>query len=99
LFEKVIGERMQFTTISNNFIYPYQLSGLKQRATSDAEVTLTHFIQMEWVKNCTTSMLAFNIAQFFLSLNHHLLSSILIKASFEPKVLTFFQNHLVGRKT
>ena len=99
LFEKVIDERMQFTTISNNFIHPCQLGSLKQRATSDTGVILTHFIQMGWVKNCTTSMLAFDIAQFFLSLNHHLFSSILIKASFEPKISTFFQNYLVGRKT
>ena len=44
-------------------------------------------------------MLAFDIAQFFPLLNYHLLSSILIKASFEPKVSTFFRNYLVDRKT
>ena len=61
LFEKVIGERMQFTTISNNFIHPCQLGSLKQRVTSDAEVMLAHFIQIEWIKNHTTSILSFNI--------------------------------------
>ena len=99
LIEKVIGERMQFMVISNNFIYSCQLDGLKQRSTSDAEVVLIHFIQIEWVKNCTTNTLAFDIAQFFPLLNHHLLSSILVKAGFKPKVLTFFCNYLVGRKT
>jgi len=44
LFKKVIGERMQFLTISNNFIHLCQLGGLKQRAISDAGVMLTHFI-------------------------------------------------------
>jgi len=29
LFEKVIGKRMQFIMISNNFIHPYQLDSLK----------------------------------------------------------------------
>ena len=99
LFEKVIGERMQFLMISNNFIHIYQLGGLKQKATSDAEVVLTHFIHMGWIKNCTTSMLAFNIIQFFPSLNYYLLSLILNKASFDTKVSTFFQNYLIGRKT
>jgi len=47
LFEKVIGERMQFTTISNKFIHPCQLDSLKQRVTSDAGVMLAHFIQIE----------------------------------------------------
>jgi len=44
-------------------------------------------------------MLAFNITQFFLSLNHQLLSHILNKAELNQKVLTFFKNYLVGRKT
>ena len=47
-----------------------QLESPKQRSTIDAEVALTHFIYMGWVKNLSTSMLAFDIAQFFPSLNH-----------------------------
>jgi len=46
-----------------------------------------------------TSTLAFNIAQFFPSLNYCLLSLILRKAGFDPKVKCFFSNYLVGRKT
>jgi len=44
-------------------------------------------------------MLAFNIVQFFPSLNHQLLSLILNKAKFDQKVSTFFSNYLVNRKT
>jgi len=44
-------------------------------------------------------MLAFDIAQFFPSFNHHLLPLILDKVGFDPKVSIFFRNHLVGRKT
>ena len=44
LFEKVISKRMQFTMILNNFIHSCQLGGLKQRATSDVGIMLTHFI-------------------------------------------------------
>jgi len=46
-----------------------------------------------------TSTLAFNIVQFFSSLNYHLLSCILSKASFTSKIEQFFSNYLVGRKT
>ena len=45
------------------------------------------------------SMLAFNIAQFFPSLNYWLLPLILAKAGFDPKVSNFFNNYLVSRKT
>ena len=46
-----------------------------------------------------TSTLAFDITQFFPSLNHHLLSLILDKAGFSPQVARFFSNYLVNRKT
>ena len=41
----------------------------------------------------------FDIAQFFPSLNHRLLSLILDKAGFGPWVVNFFSNYLVNRKT
>ena len=99
LFKKMIGEQLQFHTISNNFIYPSQLEGLKQRSTMDAEVALTHIVQSGWVKNLSTSTMVLNIAQFFPSLNHQLLPLILDKTDLNYKISTFFKNYLVGRKT
>jgi len=81
LIKKVIGDRLQFYVISNNFIHQSQLGGLKFKSTMDASIALTHFIHMGWVKNLSTSTLAFNIAQFFPLLNHHLLSLILRNTS------------------
>ena len=46
-----------------------------------------------------TSTLAFDITQFFSSLNHCLLSLILDKAGFRSKVINFFSNYLINRKT
>jgi len=85
--------------ISNNFIHSYQLRGLKQRSTTDAEVALTYIIQSGWVKNLTMSTLAFDITQFFPSLNYQLLPLIMDKIGLDYKILTFFKNYLVGRKT
>jgi len=39
------------------------------------------------------------MSQFFLSLNHNLLTCILDKAGFDPKVTSFFANYLVSRRT
>ena len=47
LFEKMIMKRMQFLTISNDFIYLCQLDSLKHRSTMDAGITLTHLIQSD----------------------------------------------------
>jgi len=70
LIKKVIGERIQFHIVTNDFIHPSQLGRLKFKSTIDAGVTLTHIIRSGWTKNTSTSMLAFNISQFFPSLNH-----------------------------
>jgi len=99
LIEKVIGERLQFQAIVNNFIHQSQLGGLKFKTTSDASIVLTHFIRIGWIKHLLTSTLAFDITQFFPSLNHHFISLILDKAGFGPLVINFFSNYLVNRKT
>ena len=62
LIEKVISEQLKFHSISNNFIHLSQLGGLKQCLLSDARVALIHFICTGWIKNNTTSTLAFVIA-------------------------------------
>jgi len=99
LIEKVIGDRLQFHVISNNFIYQSQLEGLKFKSTTDTGIALTHFIHMEWIKNMVTSSLAFDIMQFFLLLNYHLLALILGKVGFNSRVVNFFSNYLINRRT
>ena len=98
LIEKVIAKRIQFTVVENNFIHLCQLGGLKFKSTMDAEVTLMHIVRSRWVKGKSTSTLAFDISQFFPSLNHNLLTSILSKVGLESKVSNFFANYLVQRK-
>ena len=99
LIEKVIGDRLQFHVLSNNFIHQSQLRGLKFKSTMNASIALTYFIYIGWIKNLSTSTLIFNIAQFFLSLNHCLLTLILGKTGFDPCVVNFFLNYLINRKT
>ena len=92
-------ERIQFMVASNDFIHLSQLGGLKFKSTTDAGIILTHIVCSGWVKGKTTSTLAFNISQFFPSLNHQLLTLILEKVGLESKVSSFFTNYLVKRKT
>ena len=58
---------------------------------------LTHIVWSGWVKGKATSTLAFDISQFFPSLNHHFLVLILEKAGFDPTVVSFFSNYLTQR--
>ena len=99
LVEKVIAERLQFLVTSNNFVHPSQLRGLKFKSTSNAGIALTHIIRSGWSKGRSTSTLAFDISQFFPSLNHRLLILILEKAGLDLKVMSFFANYLIQRST
>jgi len=99
LIEKVIGERLQFNMASNNFIHPSQLGSLKFKSTINADIALTYIIRSGWIKNMSTSTLIFDIAQFFPSLNHQLLTLIMKKVGFNNHVVLFFTNYLVDIKT
>ena len=101
LFKKMIRKRLQlqFLTISNNFIYSCQLDSLKHKSIINAGVALTYFIWLGWVKNLFTNILVFDIVQFFPLLNHQLLLLIIDKVGLDQKVLAFFKNYLVRRKT
>ena len=99
LIEKVIAERLQFIIASNNFVHLSQLGGLKFKSTADASAVLTHIVRSGWTKGRTTSTLAFDIAQFFPSLNHCFLILVLEKAGLNPKVSNFFANYLIQRST
>jgi len=85
--------------VRNDFIHPSQLGGLKFKSTTDAGVALTHIVQSGWSKGKSSSSLVFDISQFFPSLNHNLLTHILDKAGFDPKVTSFFTNYLVSKRT
>ena len=87
------------TIASNDFIHPSQLGGLKFKSTTDAGVILTYIIRLGWSKNLLTSTLAFDISQFFPSLNHHLLTKIIQKAGLNIHVIDFFNNYLINKKT
>ena len=99
LIKKVIGERLQFIMVANNFIHSSQLGGLKFQSTTDAGVALIYIIQIGQIKNLTTSILTFDIVQFFPLLNYCLLTLIMKKARFNNHIISFFSNYLVNRKT
>ena len=82
----------------NDFIHLSQLGGLKFKFTTNAGIVLTHIVQSGWAKEKLTSSLAFDISQFFPSLNYCLLTLILKKVGLDPNVTFFFANYLVRRR-
>jgi len=99
LVEKVISNRLQFHMTANGFLNPNQLEDIRQRSTTDAGVYLTHLIHAEWPRQCHTSIIAFDIAQFFPSLNHKFLSTCLKKAGLNTDVVGFFNSYHSNQST
>ena len=99
LVEKMISNRLQFDMVAFDLVHPNQMGGVRQRSTEDAGLFLTHLVRAGWAKGLQTSVIAFDIAQFFPSLNHDVLMAILNKQGFPPCVGSFFASYLVGRST
>ena len=99
LIKKLIGKRLQFQLIFNDFIHSNQFGDLKQWLTTDADIFLMCLISSRWIKKLQTSTLAFDIAQLFPSLNHQLLPKFLNKAGFNPRISGFFSDYLISKKT
>jgi len=51
---------------------------------------LTHLVQASWAKSLKTSIIAFDIAQFFSSLNYSIFTSILSHFGFANCTVDFF---------
>ncbi|CAA7271389.1 unnamed protein product [Cyclocybe aegerita] len=99
LIEKMIANRIQFDTVKHDIFHPNQLGGICQRSTEDAGLILTHLMRAGWVKGLQTSALAFDIAQFFPSINHEMFMAVLRKQGFSPVLVEFFASYLVGCST
>ncbi|CAA7264637.1 unnamed protein product [Cyclocybe aegerita] len=99
LIEKMIANRIQFDAVKHDIFHPNQLGGIRQRSTEDAGLILTHLVRAGWVKGLQTSTLAFDIAQFFPSINYEVFMAVLRKQGFSPILVEFFASYLVGRST
>ena len=70
-----------------------------QQSTEDAGVFLTHLVQASWAKRLKTSTVAFDIVQFFPSLNYSMLTLILRHFGFSDCIIDFFSNYSIGKLT
>jgi hypothetical protein len=99
LVEKMLARRLQFDGVAHNAFEPNQFGGVAQRSTKDAGIYLTHLVQAGWAKGLQTSVVAFNIAQFFPSLNHEVLFDVFSRMGFPAVLGPFLRLYLVGRRT
>lgn len=99
LLEKVIARRMQFDTQKFNIVHPCQFGGTIQHGTQDAGVQLVHNIQQAWKRGVDSTALLIDVAQFFPSIHHDMMASVLKRNRFHRSLCAYFDDYLQGRKT
>lgn len=99
LLEKMLSTRLQFEAAQHGVLHPNQFSSIRQNSTEDAGCFLTHIVHAGWWMDLKTSVVAFDLAQFFPSVNHEVLLHILERQGFAPEVVAFFWSYLVDRHT
>jgi Reverse transcriptase (RNA-dependent DNA polymerase) len=99
LFKKLLACRLKFDGVAHGTFHPMQFGGIAQRSTEDAGFYLTHLVQAGWAEGLQTSVVTFDIAQFFPSINHEILLWIIDRSGFPTCVERYFWSYLVGRCT
>jgi hypothetical protein len=99
LVETMISNRFQHDMIKYDIVDLNQMGGVRQRSTEDADLFLTHLVRSGWAQSLQTSVIAFDVARFFPSINHQFLLEVLRKQGFNCKVTAFFGLYLVDRST
>ena len=99
LFEKMIANHLQFEAAKEGILHPCQFGGVRQNSTEDTGIYLTHLVCAGWAKGLKTSVVAFDLAQYFPSLQHGVIITLLKCMGFATQVCDFFVDYLVGRST
>jgi len=99
LFKKAIANRLQWEAACFKLLHPCQFGGVQQNSTKDAGSYLTHLMRAGWTKGYKISVVVFDLAQYFPSLNHSVITLLLDCMGFTDVVVNFFVNYLVGHFT
>lgn len=70
----------------------------KKREIVMAGICLFHLVHAGWAKRLKTSVVAFDLAQYFLSLNHDIITYLLTRMGFPAPMMELFKFYLVGWK-
>ena len=97
--EKIINERMQYDAHKHRVLHPCQFGSTWQRSTVDAVAYATNHIKQGWRKKKVTTMIGFDVAQFFPSINHELLISICERRGFSPIFIKWLRAYFLPRSS
>ena len=99
LFTKILTKQLQFDDIAHDLFHPGQFGGISKHATMDVSIILMDIITSNRDQGLHTTVLALDITQFFQSMDHHVIATLLCKLGFNSKISSFISNFLHDRST
>ena len=99
LLTKILANRLQHDAAEFGLLHRDQFGGVQKHATIDAGLALTDFISEHRERGWHTSVCAIDVAQFFPSLSHAVMTRILECLGFSQTLVTLIKSYCMGRVT
>ena len=99
LFTKCLTRRLQDEGRRHQIFHPLQFGGMQHHSTLDAAMTIMHEISEARSRGLTVTCVAFDVAQFFPSIDHDALLTILEYQGFAKEVIQIIKTYLRNRTT
>ncbi len=99
LFTKCLTRRLQDEGRRHQIFHPLQFGGMQHHSTLDAAMSMLHEISEARCRGLTVTCVAFDVAQFFPSIDHEALLTILAFQGFAKEVVQIFKSYLHNRTT
>ncbi|KAF8675303.1 hypothetical protein AX14_005146, partial [Amanita brunnescens Koide BX004] len=99
LLTKVLANRLQHDAAEFGLLHRDQFGGIQKHSTIDAGLVLADFISEHRERGWHTSVCAVDVAQFFPSLSHDVMTRILERLGFSQTLTTLIKSYFTGRVT
>ncbi|KAF8644267.1 hypothetical protein AX14_009444 [Amanita brunnescens Koide BX004] len=99
LLTKILANRLQHDAAEFGLLHRDQFGGIQKHSTIDAGLVLTDFISEHRERGWHTSVCAIDVAQFFPSLSHAVMTRILERLGFSQTIVSLIKSYFTGRVT
>ena len=99
LLTKILANRLQHDAAEFGLLHRDQFGGIKKHSTIDAGLSLVDFISEHRERGWHTSVCAIDVAQFFPSLSHAVMTKILERLGFSQTLVTLIKSYFTDRVT
>ncbi|KAF8674800.1 hypothetical protein AX14_005246 [Amanita brunnescens Koide BX004] len=99
LLTKILANRLQHDAAEFGLLHRDQFGGIQKHSTIDAGLVLADFISEHRERGWHTSVCAVDMAQFFPSLSHGVMTRILERLGFSQTLTTLIKSYFTGQVT